>query len=146
MKNTSTQGLLYVREYRKAYISAQDIADIAGASKSQVLYWGRTKYIPRRTTGYNQYPISAVPKAKLMALLTNEIGIESSKASQLADSLLSWIEERPGVVDALLTFLRALYGDFEKVMTHLEESGFGKELLQLGLGKSEKTGDEKGTA
>jgi hypothetical protein len=139
---TLSQDLLDVRKQREVFVSAQDVGDFAGVEKAQVLYWGRAGFLPRRAAGYHQYPLSAVPKTKLMGLLTNEIGLEAARASQLADSLLGWIKERPQAVDALLTFLRALYVNFEEVMTHLDKSGFGKELLQLGLSGSAETEEE----
>lgn len=141
-KNAAVKRFVELADFRKVHVSAQDIADIAGVTKAQVNYWGKAGFLPHRPSGYHQFPVTAVPKARMMRLLASEIGLEAAKASVLADKLLAWGEKSPESVDALVEFLRALYVDFDDVIARLEESGFGEELRQLGLERSEESSEE----
>ena len=91
------------------YISAQELARTVGATKSQILYWGKAKYLERRTDEYHMFPIQTIAKAKLMSILVNEVGMMPKRSSSLADKLLRRLDSSLDAVETILCFLTLLY-------------------------------------
>ena len=118
--------LLDIRTYQFAHLSAQELAQAAGASRSQILYWERAGFLQRNeNSGHRMFALSEVPKATLMNTLTGEkVGLEGSSASNLADLLLKHVEKRPDAVEAVLGMLCSLHTNFDQVMDLLVGSEF----------------------
>lgn len=113
------------------HVSAQDVADMVGTNKSQVLYWGRTGFLNRRKTGHKIYPISELRKAILLSFLINKIGLDGKKASQLADGLLQRIESDADAIDAIFVFLQALHKNLDGLIELITSSEFDQHLLRV---------------
>ena len=115
------------------HLSAQDVADIVGTNKSQVLYWGRVKFLDRRTSGHKVYPFSELRKAKLLAFLINEVGLDGKKAASIADGLLRSVDDdEPRGVETLLELFRAMYDDLDGVLKSLANTDLHRELVGVG--------------
>jgi len=109
------------------YVSSQELAVMAGATKTQILYWGRAGYLVRREGSYYMYPVSVLPKAKAMAVLVNGIGLEPEKASRLAERLVARFEDVPDTARAVIGFLKGLAERFDEVIDlmqtlHIDEA------------------------
>lgn len=116
------------------YISAQELARTVGATKSQILYWGTTGYIERkkREGKYHNFPIQAIPKAKVMATLVCEVGMEPERASKLADRLLKRFEDKPDASQAVLEFLIVLSEHIDEVIDYVgKDEAFRKRMGEL---------------
>jgi hypothetical protein len=122
------------------HLSAQDVADMVGTSKSQILYWGRAKYLDRRETGQKVYPFSEVRKAKLLDFLVNDIGLDGEKASGIAKGLLRSVEDKPESVQTLLELLRAMHDDLDGVLESLASTDLHKKLVGAGMSDVDKKG------
>ena len=136
-----TTDLLMHLDRETTYLSARDFARAAGARKPQVLYWAKAQYIVRREHGDYVFPLSELPKAKVMGVLVNQVGLEPGKASSLAGRLLKWFENSPDTAKAVLVFLDALYERFDDVMRLMKGTSFDCEVLD-----SLSTGREKNEA
>ena len=113
--------VLDVLETETAYLSSQELARATGATKSQILHWGKTGYIPRRKEGYHMFPIQVLPKARIMAVLVREAGLEPSRASGLAERLLERFKDAPDSARAVIGFLKLLYEHLDEVVDFVGE-------------------------
>jgi len=124
-----TDDLLMNLDVETTYLSARDFARAAGARKPQVLYWAKANYISRREHGDYVFPLSELPKAKVMSVLVNQVGLDPGKASSLAARLLEWFDDSPDTAKAVLVFLDALYERFDDVMRLMQGTRFDCEVL-----------------
>jgi DNA-binding transcriptional MerR regulator len=116
------------------YISAQELARTVGATKSQILYWGTTGYIEKknRKGKYHNFPIQSIPKAKIMATLVCDVGMEPERASKLADRLLDRFEKKPDASQAVLEFLMVLSEHLDEVIDYIDkDEAFRKRIGEL---------------
>ena len=127
-------------DQKQIHLSAQDVADMVGTSKSQILYWGRAKYLDRRETGQKVYPFSEVRKAKLLDFLVNDIGLDGEKASGIAKGLLRSVEDKPESVQTLLELLQAMHDDLDGVLESLANTDLHKKLVGEGMSDVDKKG------
>jgi len=124
-----THSLAASAGQEKLHLSAQDLADAVGISKSQALYWGRVGFLKRRSGGHKIYPFAELRKAELLAFLINDVGLDGAKATGIADGLLRMVEDEPRAVDTLLELLHALHGNLEAVVSALARSDIYRELV-----------------
>jgi len=111
------------------HFSAQELARAVGATKAQILYWGKKKYITRRDNGYHMFPVEVIPKAKVMTILVSEVGLEPEKASRLAQRLLDRFEDAPDATRAVIGFLKALSEHLDEVIALIAKREYFQEAV-----------------
>ena len=133
-----TTNVLLNLDSDNTYLSAGELARAAGARKPQVIYWAKADYLARRSGEDYMFPLSELAKAKVMAVLVNEIGLDPKKASSLATRLLGWFEESPDTAKAVLVFLNALSERFDEVMELVKGTSFDRKVLNALVGQDAK--------
>ena len=111
------------------FLSAKELARASGARKPQLIYWAKADYLDSHDNGYYMFPMSQVPKARVMAVLVNKVGMDAERAAKLSTKLLDRHADDPDVAEAVLVFLDALYDRFDDVMRLMIGTKFHKALL-----------------
>jgi len=125
-----TNNILLNLEEKTTFLSAKELARTAGATKPQVIYWAKAGYLERREEGYYMFPLSQVPKAKIMGILTNSVGLDAERASKLSTRLLARFDDAPDAAKAVLVFLDALSDHLEEVIDLMIGTKFHEALLE----------------
>jgi hypothetical protein len=125
-----TNNILLNLEENTTFLSAKELARTAGATKPQVIYWAKAGYLERREDGYYMFPLSQVPKAKVMGILTNSVGLDAERASRLSTRLLARFDDAPDAAKAVLVFLDALSDHLDEVMDLMIGTEFHKAVLE----------------
>lgn len=114
------------------FIGAEQMAKLTGVSRDQLYYWGKAGYILKKNSGKNQFPLSQLPKARIMNLLVNEIGLDPKMASTLADAILK-ADQKPteAEVEAVLKLLKAISKIFVAIVEAFKKRGETERLREI---------------
>ena len=116
---------------KQVFISAVQLAKLAGVKPTDIHYWGRFGYLTHQTNGSAPYPLDQLPKAQLMALFTKRLEMRAEKAARLADQLMEQYPEHPDIVEAAKVLLKALEVRTAEVATLLVEAKLVEKLDAL---------------
>jgi|GEM_PF-2282573 hypothetical protein len=111
------------------FLSARELARVSGATKPQLAYWSKAKYLERRAADSYEFPLSQVPKARVMSVLVNKVGMDAEKAFKLSKKFLERYHDAPDAAKAVLAFLNALYVRFDDIIDLMSETKFQQEVL-----------------
>ena len=92
----------------EAALTAVELARLSGAVPTDISYWGKAGYLKKRLHSSSPFPISQLPKAKMMVLLAKRLQIKAKKASELADEFLRPYQDRPDAFTAMVAVVQAL--------------------------------------
>lgn len=96
------------------FVSAVQLAKLAGVKPSDIHYWGRFGYLARRKSRGAPYPLDQLPKAQLMGLFAKRLDMRAEKAAQFADQIL------PLLTDQIVDF-QAIRSLFVALDSHIAE-------------------------
>ena len=111
------------------FLSARELARVSGATKPQLAYWSKAKYLERRAADSYEFPLSQVPKARVMSVLVNKVGMDAEKAFKLSKKFLERYNDAPDASKAVLALLDALYIRFDDVIDLMGGTKFQQDVL-----------------
>ena len=91
----------------EAAVTAVELARLSGAVPADIHYWGKKGYLEKKG-GLSSFPVSQLPKAKMMVLLAGRLQIRPKKASELSDEFLLPYQNRPDAFTAMVAVVEAL--------------------------------------
>ena len=125
------EQLPYTTLEEHVFTSAVQLARAANVDPKDVRYWGREEFLERKTNGQTPYPISQLPKARLMGVFAKRLHMDAGNASRLADQLISRYSGRTDSYDVLTSLASAIDTRIEEFVNAIVETGFLSEIKKL---------------
>ena len=118
---------------KDVFVSAVQLAKLAGVKPSDIHYWGRFGYLARRENRGAPYPLDQLPKAQLLGLFTRRLSMRAEKAAQLADQLMRLYPDHPDIGGAAIDLLKAIEIRIDEVASLLVEANLTNKIHELAV-------------
>ena len=117
-------------------VSARYLAHQSGVRPDTIHYWARKGFIRTRGDGSKTpYYLSDLRKVQLMNEIISNLKLEAQDASELADRILSLLQERPDQYETAIALVQMFTKSLDVLTELLTQLGFNEALKNRGLGQ-----------
>ena len=125
------KGLSHATHEEEMCTTAVQLAQAANVDPNDIRYWGRAEFLQRKSNGQTPYPLSQLPKARLMGVFAKRLHMDADNASRIADQLISRYSGRADSYDVLTSLARVIDTRIEEFVNAIVETGFLKNIEEL---------------